>query len=156
MAKISETPGGSGNASSGNQPERKTKADKGENIQQAQKSEEVSKDARTWAMLCHLAGLGWLLVWIVPVVGGVIGSLIVWQVKKDEDTFIDEHGKEAVNFQISMLLYWIISVCLCLGCIGFVLVPIVTVVDIIFAIIAAMKAGNGQSYHYPLTIRFVK
>jgi hypothetical protein len=117
---------------------------------------EVSKEARTWAMFCHLAGLAWLLWWIVPLIGGVIGPLIVWQIKREEDAFIDEQGKEALNFQISMLLYCIVAGVLCFVCVGFVLLPIVVIADTVLAIIASIKAGNGQHYRYPLTIRFIK
>ena len=117
---------------------------------------EVSKDARMWAMFCHLAGLGWLLWWVVPLIGGVIGPLVVWQIKREKDGFIDEQGKEALNFQISMLLYCIVAGVLCFACVGFVLLPIVAVADTGLAIIASIKAGNGQHYRYPLTIRFIK
>ncbi len=132
------------------------KVEKAASVEEAEAVREVSRDARTWAMLCHLAGLGWMLVWIVPVIGGVVGALVVWQIKRDDDPFIDEHGQEALNFQISMLLYWIVAMLLCLTCIGFVLVPIVAALDVIFALVAAIKAGNGKTYHYPLSIRFIK
>lgn len=132
------------------------KVEKAASVEQAEAVVEVSRDARTWGMWCHLAGLAWMLVWLVPIIGGVVGALVVWQIKRDEDAFIDEQGKEALNFQISMLLYWAVAMALCLTCIGFVLVPIVAVLDVIFAIIAAIKAGQGQSYRYPLSIRFIK
>jgi len=153
MAKKSETPESSQNAGSGNQPEQNAKADKGENVQQAQKSEEVSKDARTWAMFCHLAGLAG---YVMPIVGNIVGPLIFWQIKKDEYLFVDEQGKEAVNFQISMTLYALISIPLTAICIGLFLLAAVVVVDLVFLVVAAVKANNGQSYHYPLTIRFIK
>lgn len=124
--------------------------------QASQPAVEVNTHARNWSMLCHLAGLGWLLWWIVPLIGGIVGPLIVWQIKKDEDAFIDQNGKEALNFQISMLMYFIISGLLCFACIGFVLVPAVAIADAVFAIIASIKAGSGQAYKYPLTIRFIK
>jgi len=127
-------------------------------VEEPVKSEviETNKDARTWAMSCHLAGLGWLIFWLVPFIGGVICPLILWQIKKDEYSFVDEHGKEAVNFQISMLLYWIVAVLLCFVCIGAALVPIVFVLDIVLSIVAAIKAGEGRSYRYPFCIRFIK
>lgn len=112
----------------------------------------TDKDACTWAMLCHIAGMAWF---IVPVIGGVIGPLIIWQTKKDQRPFVDQHGKEALNFQISMLIYWIVAGLLCLACVGCVLVPLVAIADIVFAIIAAVKAANGEMYRYPLTIRFI-
>ena len=153
MAKKSETPESSENAGSGNQPEQSAEADKGENVQQAQKSEEVSKDARTWAMFCHLAGLAG---YVMPIVGNIVGPLIFWQIKKDEYPFVDEQGKEAVNFQISMTLYALISIPLAVICIGLFLLAAVVVVDLVFLVVAAVKANNGQHYRYPLTIRFIK
>ena len=118
-----------------------------------QKPKEISKDARMWAMFCHLLGLGWLIVWFI---GGVLGALILWQLKKDEDPFIDEQGKEALNFQISMLIYWCAAIVLVFTCVGVVLMPAVLIVDLFFGIMAAIKANNGVHYRYPLTIRFVK
>jgi uncharacterized Tic20 family protein len=114
---------------------------------------EPDKDARMWAMFCHLAGLGGL---IVPIVGCVVGPLIVWQIKKDEFHFVNEQGKEAVNFQISMLIYGIVAGLLCFACVGFILVPAVGIFDLVFLLIAAVKANNGHHYRYPLTIRFIK
>ena len=116
-----------------------------------------NKDACTWAMLCHIAGLGGF---VLPGIGCVIGPLIVWQIKKDLAPFVDENGKEAMNFQISMLIYGAIAVLLILlvitACIGTVLLPAVAIVDIVFLIIAAIKASNGEAYRYPVTIRFIK
>ena len=150
MAKINETP----ETSEG--PGGKAPGDTSEDVEQGQVSAEVNKEACMWAMFCHLAGLCWLLWWIVPLIGGVIGPLVLWQIKKDEYPFVDEQGKEALNFQISMLLYCIVAGVLCFACIGFVLLVIVGVADTLFAIIASIKAGNGQHYRYPLTIRFIK
>ena len=114
---------------------------------------ETNKDARMWAMFPHLAALLGFGVWGL---GFVVGPLIVWLVKKDEFAFVDEHGKEAVNFQISMLIYMIIAGLLCFACVGFVLLPVVGIVDLIFLIVAAIKANNGEHYRYPLSIRFIK
>ncbi len=108
-------------------------------------SKEINKDARTWAMFCHLAGLAGI---IVPVIGSIVAPLIIWQIKKEEHPFVDEQGKEAVNFQISMLLYGLAGAIACfITCIGAVLVPFVVgavgIVDLIFLLIAAIKANNG-------------
>ena len=122
-------------------------------------NEQSSNDARTWAMFCHLAGLAGF---VIPVVlSGIIAPLIVWQMKKDEHPFIDEQGKEALNFQISMPLYAMIGTAACfITCIGVVLIPFVVgavyLVNLIFLIIAAIKANNGEHYRYPLSIRFIK
>ncbi len=122
-------------------------------------NEQINNNARMWAMFCHLAGLAGF---IVPVVlSGIIAPLIVWQVKKDEHPFIDEQGKEALNFQISIALYAVIGVGVCIiTCIGTILIPFVAgavyLVNLIFMIIAAIKANNGEHYRYPLCIRFIK
>ena len=133
--------------------EQETSAEQPETVQESPGSKEVNKDARMWAMICHLAGLAGL---VVPVVGCIIGPLIVWQIKKEEFPFVDEQGKEAVNFQISMLIYGIVAGLLCFACVGFVLLPAVAIFDLIFLLIAAVKANNGEHYRYPLTIRFIK
>jgi len=133
--------------------EQPISTDKGESIQPDQVSEEIGQDARMWAMICHLMGLAGL---IMPAVGNIVAPLVVWQIKKDDDPFIDEQGKEAVNFQISVSIYFIMSVLLCIVCIGAFLVVAVIIIYLVFLLIAAVKANNGYHYRYPLTIRFIK
>ena len=127
------------------------------NVQPEQVSKEVNKDARMWAMICHLAAFAGL---VIPVVGCIVGPLIVWQIKKEEFPFVDEQGKEAVNFQISMSLYLLISaiiwIPLSFVCIGVFIPVAISVVDLVFLLIAAVKANNGEHYRYPLCIRFIK
>ena len=143
MAKINETPDTPESSASPNQAEQKVEAEQ----------PEITKDARMWAMFCHLAGLAGFLM---PVVGNIVAPLIVWQVKKEDYPFVDEQGKEAVNFQISMSLYGLITIPLFLICVGPFLLAAVSIVDLVFLLIAAVKANNGKSYRYPLTIRFIK
>lgn len=116
---------------------------------------ETNHDARMWAMFAHLAGLAGLLP-IMLAFGCIIGPLVVWLVKKEEFPFVDEQGKEATNFQISMFIYGAVAGLLCLACVGFILLPLVVITDIVFLIIAAVKANDGWHYRYPLTIRFIK
>jgi hypothetical protein len=119
---------------------------------------ETNPDARTWGMLCHLAGLAGLLP-IVPAVGSLVGPLVVWLIKKDQHPFVDEQGKEALNFQITMLIYLLVAALFIFLCgIGFVLMAIVGIVDIVMLIIAALRANNGEHYRYPypLIFRFIK
>ena len=123
--------------------------------QQTGPARETNKNARMWAMFCHLAGVGGLLP-ILPVLGSIIAPLIIWQIKKDDFAFVDEQGKEAVNFQISVLAYAIVAGLLCFACIGFGLLVVVYILDVVFLVIAAIKANDGVHYRYPLTIRFVK
>jgi uncharacterized Tic20 family protein len=118
-------------------------------------NEELSKDARMWAMFCHLAGLAGLIP-ITPAFGSIIVPLIIWQIKKDEFPSVNEHGKEAVNFQISILLYSIICIPFCFICIGFIFLAAIGIIDIVCLLIAAVKANNGEHYRYPICIRFIK
>ena len=105
-----------------------------------------SKDARTMAMLAHLLGI----------VLGFLGPLIIWLIKKDEDAFIDDQGKEALNFQITVLIALIASGLLMFACIGFFLVPAVAIANIVLCIIGGLKANDGVAYRYPLTLRLIK
>ncbi len=118
---------------------------------------EADPKARLWAMLCHLAGFAWILP-ITPAFGSVLGPLIVWLIKKNDHPFVDEQGKEALNFQITMLIYGAVSALLMLLCVGFLLLLAVAIVDVVFTIIAAIRANDGDHYRYPypLIIRFVK
>ena len=111
------------------------------------------RDTRMWAMFCHLAGLALLIG--IPA-ANILGPFIVWQVKKEQHPFIDAHGKESMNFQISMFIYGLVAGLLIFVCVGMVLLPVLIVVDIVFVIIASIKANDGQAYRYPLTIRFIK
>jgi len=146
---IAEQPAGE------NPPVQEVSAEPSQTVQDSPGSKESNKDARMWGMICHLAGLGGLIP-IVPIIGSVIGPLIVWQIKKEEFNFVADQGKEAVNFQISILMYAIVSGLLCFACVGFVLLPAVYIFDLIFLLIAAVKANDGEHYRYPLTFRFIK
>ena len=111
---------------------------------------QIPADARTWAMLCHLTALTGLLG---NIVGFVIGPLVCWLVKKDVYPFVDDQGKEALNFQITMFLIALVCVATCVGAF---LAWGVCLVDIVFTIIAALKANEGVAYRYPFAIRFIK
>ena len=121
--------------------------------EQPEPTTEISKDARMWAMFCHLAGL---CCFIIPGIGNIVGPLIIWQLKKEEYPYVDKNGKEALNFQISITIYSIISLILFTICVGPFLLAAVILVDLIFLLIAAVKANNGIEFRYPLTIRFIK
>jgi len=111
------------------------------------------KQAQTLGMLCHLLALAG--IWI-PIIGPFIGPLIIWLMKKDESPFIDENGKESLNFQITMAIAGIIAGILsCLG-IGIILALVVLVVDVVFVIIASIKVSNGELYKYPFALRLIK
>ena len=107
---------------------------------------------RTWGMFCHLAALSGF---IIPF-GNIIGPLIVWLVKKDESSFVDEQGKESLNFQISVTIYCILAGILIVLIIGIFLLIGIGILILVFVIVAAIKANNGESFEYPLTIRFIR
>lgn len=113
----------------------------------------LSRDARKWAMICHIIALVGL---IGNGIGFLVGPLVVWMIKREDDPFIDEQGKEAVNFQLTMLLAVIISAVLIVVVIGFFLLFVLALMMTIFPIIAAVKANNGEHYRYPLSFRFIK
>ena len=126
-----------------------------EGMQQDKSTGELTKDVRMWAMFCHLAGLAGFAVPVI--LSGIIAPLIIWQIKKDDHPFIDENGKEALNFQISIGIYALVSTILIFAfCIGAFLLMAVAIFNLVFLLIAAVKANNGQHYSYPLCIRFIK
>jgi uncharacterized Tic20 family protein len=111
---------------------------------------ELTPEVKNWAMLCHLTALIGLVTLFF-----FVGPLVVWLLKRDEHPFIDEQGKEAVNFQLSMLIYKTVAALTCLFLVGFILLPALVVLDVILVIMASAKASSGISYRYPLTIRFL-
>jgi uncharacterized Tic20 family protein len=112
----------------------------------------ASNDERMWAMLCHISSFAGF---IIPF-GNVIGPLIIWSMKRAEFPLVDDQGKEALNFQISMTIFLIVSAILILVLIGIVFLVILGVFDLIITIIAAVRANSGERFRYPLSIRFVK
>ena len=116
-------------------------------------TEQRVRDERLWAMICHLAAFAGLLL---PYVGFVVGPLIVWAIKKDEFPFVNDQGKEAINFQISMLIYGAVAISLIFLGVGLLLVPAWVVTEVVLVIVAALAANNGEEYRYPLTLRLVK
>lgn len=112
-----------------------------------------TEEARRWAMITHLSALVGLLG---NGIGFLIAPLVVWLVRKDTDPFVDDQGKEAVNFQLTMFIAAIVGIILSFVLIGIPLLIVIGLMAIIFPIIAAVKANDGHRYRYPLTIRFLK
>jgi uncharacterized Tic20 family protein len=115
--------------------------------------EAIPREARNWAMGCHLMALVGLLG---NGLGFVVGPLIVWLVKREDHPYVDEQGKEAVNFQLTMLGAAILAALSLFILVGFVLLPLVCVFDVVVTIIAGVKAANGEPWRYPLSIRIIK
>ena len=113
----------------------------------------TSSDTRTWCVLCHAAALTGVFL---HAVGHIFGPLIVWLVKRADSPEIDAHGKESLNFQLSMLIYNVIAAILCLVLIGIPILILLYILNIVFVIVASIKASEGTLYRYPITIRLIK
>ena len=113
---------------------------------------QASKEEQNWAMICHLSALAGFLF---PF-GNIIGPLIVWLVKRAEMPLVDFHGKEALNFQITVTIAMAVSALLIFVLIGFVLMAIVVIGALVLTIRAAIKVSNGElDYTYPWSIRLL-
>jgi uncharacterized Tic20 family protein len=112
-----------------------------------------SSNVGTWTVLCHATALAGFFV---PWAGHILGPLIVWLAKRGDSAEIDEHGKESLNFQISMLIYNLIAGVLCLVLIGFVILGILHILNLVLVIVASIQASEGKLYRYPITIRLIK
>ncbi|MEC5144355.1 DUF4870 domain-containing protein [Chitinophaga sp. 212800010-3] len=131
------------------------------------------KDERTWGTLVHLGGL--IGMFIIPTVGNILGVLILWLIKRNESSLVDEQGKEAINFQITISIaavalnvlsailsgLWSMATFWSRGYFfyhwsWFELGNLVWILNVVFSIIAAVKASNGELYKYPVSLRLVK
>jgi hypothetical protein len=109
--------------------------------------QDVPSDSRGWAAAAHL----------FPLVGVyVLGALFIWLIKRDEDLFVEFHSREALNFQLSMMIYGFVSALLIIVFIGIVLLLALAIYSFVMAIVAGIKAASGELYRYPLTMRMVK
>lgn len=109
---------------------------------------EAPADQRTMALAAHLLGI----------FTGFIGALIIWLINKDDagKSFVTDQAKEALNFQITVAIAMVICMILTIVVIGAILMPIVGLVSLVFCIIAAVKANNGEAYRYPFALRLIK
>src|SRR5262245_3241451 len=114
---------------------------------------DVPSDAKMWAMFCHLSAI--LTMYLLAM--GFLGPLIVWLIKKDQSKFVDYHGKEALNFQLNLLLYMLISIGITIATcgIGSPLMIAVGIYGIVMSIIAGIAANKGELYRYPATWRLI-
>lgn len=109
-------------------------------------------DENMWAMFCHLSAFAGYLI---PF-GNIIGPLVIWLIKRDEYPMVNDQGKEALNFQISLTIYVLISLILALVVIGFMLLIAIGIFNIVMIIMASIKANEGMLFRYPLAIRFIQ
>ncbi len=105
----------------------------------------TAAEDKQWGSLAHILGIL-----------GILPSLIIWLVFKDRGPFTNTEGKEALNFQITMVMAEVIGYILLAVFIGALIVPAVYVVRVVFSIIAFLKAKDGLSYRYPFALRLIK
>ena len=110
------------------------------------------RESRQWSMFLHLSVL---TTYIVPL-AGLVAPIVIWQMKKNDSPKLDTHGKIVVNWVLSMILYMIVSVVLSFVIIGLPMLLALVVLNIVFPIIGGIKANNGETWRYPLSIRFMK
>jgi uncharacterized Tic20 family protein len=109
-------------------------------------------DVRNMAMLCHLSSFAGV---IVPF-GNILGPLLVWLLIREHSPFIDDHGRESLNWQISATIYLIVSSLLVLVIVGIFLLPALFVFYLVVVIAATVRANSGEPYSYPLSIQFIR
>lgn len=112
---------------------------------------DITSDERTWGILVHATAF----VGFVFPFGNILAPLIVWVIKKEDSQFVDENGRQAVNFQITWTIFLVIAAASILVLIGLVLLPIVGLAWLILVVLATINASNEEVYEYPLTFEFI-
>lgn len=106
---------------------------------------EISSDDRLFAVFAHLG----------TIIGGFLVPLVIWLIKKDDSKFVDYHGKEALNFQITIFIGYVVGGILTILLIGVFVLFACWILSVVCAIMAALKANNGESYRYPVSWRII-
>lgn len=108
----------------------------------SQKPVGTTSEDRTWALLAHLS----------PILFGFIGPLVIWLIYKDKSPFVNDQAKEALNFQLAVMIAALICTA---TCIGVLLVPVIGIGALVYSILAGMEANKGVYYRYPYTLRMI-
>ena len=111
----------------------------------------TSSDERTWGVVVHLSALSALFI---PL-GHLLGPLVIWLIKRGDMPMVDRHGKEALNFQITVTLASFLCGLLFLVGIGLVLLFVLLVADAVLVIMAAVKTSRGEAFSYPFSLRLI-
>ena len=111
-----------------------------------------TQSERDWAMFCHLSAFAGFFF---PL-GGIIGPLVCWISRKDESQWVDTNGKSSLNFQLSLLMYFILAIPLCFIIVGIPIILFLAVLKVVCIVIAAIRAAKGESFKYPLSIPFLQ
>jgi hypothetical protein len=116
--------------------------------------ENSNESYRSCCIALHLSGLSGIVLGFT--LAHVIVPLVIWLIKRADSPQIDITGKEVLNFQISFSIYFLIAGALCWLLIGFLILPVLLIIWLVYTILAAVRTSNGETYHYPMTIRFLK
>lgn len=112
---------------------------------------EPTPEERNWGMFCHLAAF----IGIIIPFGSLLGPLVIWLIKREEMPFVNYHGKEALNFQITYLIAVLISAALTVVLIGFLMLAVIAIAWLVFVILATIAASKGEYYRYPFIFRII-
>lgn len=110
-----------------------------------------SQDERTWAMAAHLVQL----LNFFTGFGGGIAVLVIWLAMRDRSPLVEANGRESLNFQITLLIAAIVGGILCFILVGFLVIAVVLIAQLVLPIVAGLKATEGQAYRYPFTLRLI-
>ncbi|WP_140718891.1 DUF4870 domain-containing protein [Pseudomonas sp. Hp2] len=119
-----------------------------------------SAEEKQWALFAHISALTGLFT---GGIGSIVGPLVIWLIKKDTMPFVDDQGKEALNFNITVLIAVValtivgtVLMVILIGFLFYLLAGVVGIAWLVLTIVATIKTSNGESYRYPLTLRLVK
>lgn len=119
---------------------------------EAENLKPANNDESNWGMFAHLSAL---VGFIIPF-GSIVAPLVIWLTKGKESTYVGEQAREALNFQITMAIVFLVCFILSFIVIGLLFMVIAGIADLVFVILATIAASKGQMYRYPYTLRLVK
>lgn len=114
---------------------------------------DIDEDERNWGLMAHLSAL---LGLVIPSIGAILGPFLVWQMKGQESEYIEAQAKEALNFQISMFIYFVVSGLLCIILIGIPMLFVFGVIWVVSLVLACIKADKGIVYRYKFNMNLIK
>jgi uncharacterized Tic20 family protein len=112
-----------------------------------------TQEERTWAMFAHLSAFA---IFVFPLAGNIIAPLIIWLTRRETSAFVEMEAKEALNFNISVAIGWVICWTLFFVLIGIPLAAALSLYWVVMAVVAGVKASEGIGYRYPFILRLVK
>jgi uncharacterized Tic20 family protein len=112
----------------------------------------LSSEERSWGMVAHLSALAGIPV---PVFGAALGPFIIWRARRSHSAFVEDQGREALNFNITCFLAGLVCFALTWFFIGLLLAGVLSLYWLVMIITAGIKAGEGVAYRYPYCLRLV-